>query len=528
MWLRLDGQGPLCRQIYRALREEIRSGRLPDGARAPATRALAAELGVSRVTVVLAYEQLLAEGHLEGRRGSGTYVRAAARGAAPPPRHGRHEAAATLPRLSAAGRRLCEGALPLFSGGLSARPILPFDFRYGIPSLLDFPAQAWQRCLGRAARSASVRAHDYGPPQGAMALRAAIAERLTRIRGVDCAPEQVVVVGGSQQGLDLAARLLLEPGDVAVVEEPGFEGARNAFRVAGARVVPAPVDAEGIDVSALWPETRHLRLAHVTPSHQYPLGSVLSLSRRRALLALSEKSGGTVIEDDYDGEYRFEGAPLETLYALDGGRRVIHLGTFSKVLFPALRLGYAVLPEPLVEPFARAKLLADGGSPMLEQLALARFLQEGDLERHVRRSRLRNRERREALIGSLREELGDAVEIQGTNAGLHLTAWLPMLPARSVGGLVRAALEHGIGLYPISPFYMARPRRAGLVMGYAALTPADIRTGVRRFAAVLASQLPPSEGGLSPVKFARTLLPGHPTRVGPTRVELRGRRGGPR
>jgi GntR family transcriptional regulator/MocR family aminotransferase len=447
------------------------------------------------VTVVLAYEQLLAEGYLEGRRGSGTYVRAVGESARASLPRERASGATPPARLSAIGKRLCDGHAPLFGRGLIARFPLPYDFRYGIPSLLDFPTQTWQRCLGRTARRASVRAHDYGDPQGALALRTAIAERLDRVRGVDCAPERIVVVGGSQQGLDLAARLLLEPGDVAVVEEPGYEGARNAFRVAGARVVPAPVDAEGIDLSSLGRDARRVRVLHVTPSHQYPLGAVLSLPRRLALLALAEKSGATLIEDDYDAEYRFEGAPLETLYALDGGRRVIHLGTFSKVLFPALRLGYVVLPESLVEPFTRAKLLADGGSPMLEQAALAQFMQDGDFERHVRRARLRNRERREALIAALADELGDEARIEGTNAGLHLCCWLPRLPPRNLGALVRAAAERGVGIYSISPYYAERPRTAGLLMGYAALTPADIRVGVERLARVVASHLPSRRSG---------------------------------
>ncbi len=298
MWLRLDGQGSLARQLYRALRDAIRSGRLAPGERAPSTRALAAEAGLSRVTVVLAYEQLLAEGYLEGRRGSGTYVRAVGESARASLPRERASGATPPARLSAIGKRLCDGNAPLFGRGLIARPPLPYDFRYGMPSLLDFPTQTWQRCLGRTARRASVRAHDYGDPQGALALRTAIAERLGRVRGVDCAPERIVVVGGSQQGLDLAARLLLEPGDVAVVEEPGYEGARNAFRVAGARVVPAPVDAEGIDLSSLGRDARRVRVLHVTPSHQYPLGAVLSLPRRLALLALAEKSGATLIEDD--------------------------------------------------------------------------------------------------------------------------------------------------------------------------------------------------------------------------------------
>lgn len=489
MWLRLEGEGTLTVRLVRGIREAIRGGRLAPGARAPSSRELAAELGLSRVTVVRAYEQLLAEGYLETRRGAGTFVSAprdaATAGAAP------RRDARPATRLSAFGRRLAGAGRPLFRGWLSRSP-LPFDFRYGMPSLQDFPLAAWQRILGRTLRSASLRAHDYGPPEGAAALRKALATRLGRARGLVCSPEQIVIVSGSQQALDLCARLLLGEGDGALVEDPGYEGARNAFLAAGARLGFGRVDAEGL--AAATPVQR-LRLVHVTPGHQYPLGSILSLPRRQALLALAERHGAAVIEDDYDGEFRYEGAPLETLFALDGGVRVVHVATFSKLLFPALRLGYAVLPPGLVEPFARAKLLSDGGCPMLEQLALARFIEGGDLDRHLRRARLRNRERREALADALRTELGDEARIEGANAGLHLVCWLPRLPPRQLGALVREAAEEGVGLYPISPYYREPPPEAGLVMGYAGLGPEDIREGVSRLARVLASRLLPPPAG---------------------------------
>lgn len=489
MWIRLEGEGTLTARLVRGLREAIRSGRLGAGARAPSSRALAADLGLSRVTVVRAFDQLLAEGYLESRRGSGTFVasRTAAAGVAVPAARGGEPAR----HRSAFGRRLAGPGRPLFRGWLSRSP-LPFDFRYGMPSLRDFPLASWQRTLGRTLRGASMRAHDYGPPEGAAPLRAALAARLGRARGIVCAPEQIVVVSGSQQALDLLARLLLCEGDTALVEEPGYEGARNAFLAAGARLAFAPVDAEGLDASGI--PARRLRLAHVTPGHQYPLGSVLSLPRRQALLALAARHGAVVIEDDYDGEFRYEGAPLETLFTLDGGRRVVHVATFSKILFPALRLGYAVLPPDLVEPFARAKLLADGGSPMLEQLALARFLESGDLDRHVRRARLRNRERRETLVAAIREALGDDAQIEGANAGLHLVCWLPRLPPRQLGAVARAAAERGVGVYPISPYYAEPPPVAGFVLGYAGLRPEDLREGVARLTAVLEPRLAPRAG----------------------------------
>jgi len=495
MWLVLDGEGSLSRQVYRGVREAIRAGRLAAGARVPATRALARDLRVARITVIQGYEQLLAEGWLETRRGAGTFVSAGAAverpAAAAPPSLGVRVSPAR-PRLSAFGERVLETrGRPLLSAAISTRPTLPYDFRYGTPAILDLPTTAWQRCIGRALRRASVRAYDYGAPLGNPALREALAEYLARSRGVRCAPERLLVVSGSQQGLDLAARVMLEPGATALIEEPGYEGARTAFRAAGARVVGVPVDAEGLDVVAAEAAAAgagglgDVRALFTTPSHQYPLGAVLSLARRRALLDFATRHGALVIEDDYDGEFRFEGKPLETLHALDGGERVLYLGTLSKVLFPALRLGYLVLPDALVEPFLRARLVADGGLAMLEQVALAELIREGSFERHVRRSRARHLERRETLLAAAARHLGDAVEIVGSNAGLHVVAWLRDVEPAALRRLIDDAAARGIGLYSIHPYYETPPPRAGLVLGYAALTPEAIETGIERLGALL-------------------------------------------
>jgi GntR family transcriptional regulator/MocR family aminotransferase len=480
MVLRLDGRGPLWRQLYRAMRDAIVAGRLAPGSRAPATRALSAELGLSRTTVLLAYDQLLAEGYLTGRRGSGTFVGEAPAAA---PRAPREVGSPAVPLSRVAERLLAERRRPLLSAYASERPGLPYDFRYGLATLQDFPVETWQRCLGRRARRAPLRAYDYGPPQGSPALRTALAGYLGRARGVACDPEQIVIVSGSQQGLDLAARVLLDPGAAAAVEEPGYEGARGAFRAVGAKLVPIPVDAEGLDPAAL--ARRRVRVVHVTPSHQYPLGGVMSWPRRAALLAWAERAGTWIIEDDYDGEFRLDGRPLQALKGVDAGGRVVYLGTFSKVLFPALRLGYVVLPPPLVEPFVRAKLVADGGSARLEQDALADFLASGAFERHVRRARARHRERRAALLTALATHFGDRVEVVGAAAGLHVVAWLrDLAPSRS-GTFARRAAAAGVGVYSITPHYLTPPARAGFILGYGGLTPAAIRDGVKRLAAVL-------------------------------------------
>jgi GntR family transcriptional regulator/MocR family aminotransferase len=479
----LDGNGPLFQQVYRAIRDGILAGRFAAGGPLPPTRGLASDLGVSRATVVQAYEQLVAEGYLDGRQGSGTYVQGPLPAAPRGPIRARGAARAAAPRVGRLASALLERRrLPLESAYASARPALPWDFRYGLPSLGDFPLETWQRCLGRAARRAPTRAYDYGPPEGSPALRAALAGYLGRSRGVLCAPEQILIVTGSQQGIDLAARVLLDPGDRVVVEEPGFEGARNAFVARDATLVPAVVDDEGLDPATL----PAARLALATPSHQYPLGGVLSWTRRAALLTWAGRYAAWVVEDDYDGEYRFDGRPVPPLKALDADERVLYLGTFSKVMFPALRIGYLVLPRALVEPFRRAKLLADGGSPRLEQEALADFIASGAFERHVRRSRLRNGERRAVLLDALRERLGDRVTVVGANAGLHVVVWVRGLPGRAAGTLARRAAEAGVGIYPITPYYLTPPPRAGFILGYSGLAAADIRAGVAGFACVLA------------------------------------------
>lgn len=489
MWIRLDGDGPLFRQLHRALRTGIHDGIVPPGTRLPATRTLATELGVSRTTVLLAYEQLAAEGYLDGRRGSGSFVHDVPplpTGRGKPSQPTTLDAAPTTPqapRLSPFGTFLTDRrSRPIYSSYVSGRPRLPYDFRYGAPALQDFPVQIWQRCLGRRSRRASAAYYDYGHPQGSAALRAALAGYLLRGRGVRCNPDQILIVSGSQQGLDLAARLLLSRGDTAVVEEPGYEGAKRALLAAGARLVFVPTDDDGLDVDALVRTGRRARLAHVTPSHQYPLGGVMPYPRRVALLAWAAAVGAYVVEDDYDGEYRFGGRPLDALKALDDGERVIYVGTLSKVMFPALRIGYLVLPTPLVEPFARAKLLADGGSAFLEQEALADFIGSGAFERHIRRSRTWTGERRAALLRALAAQFGDDVAITGANAGLHVVAWFRGLAARAGGDLAARAAALGVGVYPVTPYYETKPAMLGLLLGYGALPVRSIATGVARLA----------------------------------------------
>ncbi|MEO8604792.1 MAG: PLP-dependent aminotransferase family protein [bacterium] len=487
MFLHLDGNGPRYRQVYAALRQAILRGELSGGERLPSSRALALSTGLSRITIQLAFEQLLAEGYVEARVGSGTYVCAGAEptafdsasDAAPP----RPAAARRAPRLSALGRRLAT-VTPLLSGRGHGRPRPRYDFRHGLPALSDLPQARWRRLLGRQARRAEVTAYDYGPAAGALPLREAIAAYLRRARGLACEAAQIVIVNGSQQGVELCARLLLDPGDTALVEEPGYEGARSALRAAGAQIAALRVDADGIDIARASSTARRARLAYVTPAHQFPTGAVLSLPRRLALLDWARRRGALIVEDDYDGEFHYGGRPLAPLQGLDRDGRVIYLGTFSKVMFPALRLGYLVLPPPLARLFAHAKALADGGTSGLEQHALAQFIAGGSFERHLRRARVRNRERRGALLAAIERHLGDRVQVSGANAGLHVLLRLPAVSQARAELLIRRAAQHGVGVYSALPYYLRPPRDAALVLGYASLSPEEIEAGIALLAEV--------------------------------------------
>lgn len=485
MLVTLDGSGPLALQLYRALRAQILSGALGPGKRLPSTRALAASAGVSRNTVLLAYEQLLSEGYAAGRRGSGTYVPAElpeTMTAVPPMRIGAAAAPPQrLPRLSRRAGRI--GAANLTWAPHPAP--LPYDFRYGRPAFADFPHSTWRRLQARRIRRVSDRDLDYGPPAGTMALREAIAEYLQRARAVHANAEQVVIVSGSQQGLDLCARVLLDPGSRVLMEEPHYPGARGVFVAAGAQFVPAPVGADGIDVTALGRAARTARLAYVTPSHQFPTGALMSLARRLALLRWAERVGAYVVEDDYDSEYRYTGRPVEALQGLDGNGRVIYVGTFSKLLFPALRLGYLVVPPPLVRAFVNAKALADTGCGTLDQLALADFIRHGHFERHVRRARARNAARRQALLAALAEHFGGRVEVHASDAGIHVLLWVRNLLATQLRPALIRAEQLGVRAYPVAPCYLTPPRAAGIILGYAGLGERQIREGIRLLAQVL-------------------------------------------
>jgi len=485
VWLQLDGEGSLYRQAYRALRAAILDGRLSPGSRLPSTRVLAGEAKLARNTVLQAYEQLVAEGYAVTRRGAGTFVveappDAPARSLRPARRD--DERTPEPPALSAYGER----AAQRFARGASwgrRRPAPRYDFRYGEPAYDDFPHATWCRLLARRARRASERHLSYSSPGGAPELREALADYLTRARGVVCAAEDVLVVYGTQQAIDLTARVLVDPGAPVAVEEPGYPGFRNALAIAGAVVQGVPVDGQGMRVESLAGEDA--RLVCVTPSHQFPLGGVLSLARRLALLDWAAHARAFVFEDDYDGEFRYDGRPLESLQALDRDGRVLYAGTVSKVMFPALRIGYLIVPGVLRDAFLAAKVFADTGTAHLEQRVLADFIAEGAFERHLRRARVRNAARRAALLAALARELGDAVEVVGANAGLHVVAWLRDVRPAALRELRERAARRDVGIHPVSPFYAEPPPRAGVILGYGALDERSIGEGVARLVEAL-------------------------------------------
>ncbi|MDX8470100.1 PLP-dependent aminotransferase family protein [Mesorhizobium sp. VK23B] len=469
-------QAGVARRIIVAIKAQIHSGAYRPGDRLPSTRAFAAEWGASRTTVMAAYSQLDAEGYLITRQGARAIVAPGLERVS-----GEAPIAAASPRnLSAFAQRLL--ALPPLA---EQQPAKVADFRYGDLSGADFPVLAWRRALNKAILQRAARLR-YGDPQGSSVLRTALQAYLWRARGISCTPDQIVVVNGSQQGLDLCARLLLDPGDRFVIENPGYLLARHAFAAAGGIAVPVAVDADGLRTDALPPA----RLAYVTPSHQFPLGGVLSARRRRALLGWATASGAYIVEDDYDGEYRHDIAPIPPLQTLDPDS-VIYVGTLSKTLSPTLRLGYLVVPTGLRRVFSEAKRLTDRHAPMLEQDAMAELLASGAYERHVRSIRRKNAERREVLLQALADRLGPRVTVAGADTGLHVVAWMDGIAAEREPAIIAAARTAGIGLYPVSPLYDPsgpRPETAGFILGYAGLDTEALRRGVAVLATILAER----------------------------------------
>lgn len=462
----LVGRKDLAGQIYRQLRAAILDGRLRAGEAAPPTRELARRLAISRNTVAVAYDRLAAEGFLESRAGAGTFVRDAG--------FQERERPVASPLRP---RRVWDevGVWP------HRMPGITWDFRAGLPDVRLFPYESWRRIMaGRLRPSALGDPAAAGDPAGLAELREAIARHVGVSRSVRAAAADVVVTSGIQQALDLVVRVLLEPGDVVAVEDPGYPPVRMLLHAAGMRVRGVPVDAEGLRVDALPDDARAV---YVTPSHQFPLGMPMSLPRRRALLEWARRRDVVIVEDDYDTEYRYGGRPIEPLQSLDDGGRVLYMGTFSKIMRPVLRIGFLVAPPSLHRAFRMARYVSSWHAELPTQAALARFIDEGLLARHIRRSRREYQARHERVAGLLGTLFAGRLEVVPSAAGLHLSATLP--EGTDDASVVREALSEGVGLFALSEFAVDGPAVPGLVFGYGAVTLPEIGEGLRRLRRVV-------------------------------------------
>lgn len=480
---RLDPKSatPMFRQLYEVIKQAILGGKLGPGTQLPPTRELAQAFGISRQTVLNAYAQLTAEGYLCGTVGKGTFVSTCLPIASGLAQRSALKTPQLLRPLSSRGKQFIGPQV-----ALSFQTDAPKAFRIGMPGLDVFPFDVWSRLEARHWRK-SQHAFGYGDPAGFWPLRAALAAYLRASRGVHCEPEQIIITSGSQQALFLIATMLLAPNDQAWMEEPGYRGIGASLLAAGIQACPVPVDEEGLRVSDGMKEYPDARLVYVTPSHQQPLGVTMSLSRRLELLAWAARNKAWVIEDDYDSEYRYTGPPLASLQSLDKAGCVIYVGTLSKVLFPGLRLGYLVAPPALAEAFAQGKAIIDRHAPTVPQMVLADFIHAGHFGRHIKRTREVYAERRTVLLEALEQKFADEFILGRADAGLHLSVTFRRQLKDS--DVSRAALDKGIEVRPLSQFYANtsedRLRANGLLLGFAAIPPEDIRRGVKTLRDVL-------------------------------------------
>jgi len=467
----------LAEQVYELVRKAILNGHLRPGTRIPSTRALAAHLSVARNTVTSAYDQLVSEGYLSGRTGSGTTVAESL-----------PETLLAVPAVDSA--RAKQVRLSKRGTVLAATPDMtpayqrPRPFVAGVPDLSEFPFDVWLRLITKHWRSPLMSMVCCSDPAGYPPLREAIAFYLRAARSVYCEPEQVLIVSGSRQGVDLAVRLIVDRGDYVLMEDPGYPGALHTFKAAGAEIIPLDVDEAGAVVP---PEDCPAKLAFLTPSHQYPLGVTMPLDRRQAWLDWAERHDAWIVEDDFDSEYRYSGTPQPAMQGLARGQRVIYAGTFSKTLFPSLRIGFLVLPPELVGPFRRARAVIDGFPAILEQAVLANFIEQGHFGRHVRRMRTIYEERRSVMVESVTRYLGGRLEIGASDSGMHVVGWLP--EGYSEEGACAAAASVGVHMRPLSTCCVRPFGRPGVILGFATTTANDIRDAVRKLAAVLHSDV---------------------------------------
>jgi GntR family transcriptional regulator/MocR family aminotransferase len=461
----LIGRKNLSREICRQIAAAISDGRLKPGDRLSPTRELARALAVSRMTVTVAYEQLAGEGFVRSQQGAGTFVTEAA--ARPSGRTAKRRSGGVVqPR--AIWDSLLEPVV--------LAPSLRYDFRTGLPDVSLFPHRAWHRAVSRALGSSETTMGIYEDAAGHRALRVAIARQIGFSRGVEAAADDIIITNGTQQALDLLSRVLLAPGDTIAVEDPSYGPPRLLFNSLGLRVEAVPVDQHGLVVEAL---PKNARAVYVTPSHQYPLSVTMTLPRRRALLAWAERNNAAVIEDDYDSEFRFDGRPCESLHALDPDGRVIYVGSFSKTLLPTLRVGFLVAPKSLFPALRKAKFVTDWHSSTLTQAAIARFMENGDFARHIRRMTRVYRERRSLLSEIIARDFGDHLELVPSTVGLHLTALARTMTTDEFAGVNRRAAERGVGIHVFMRRTAGASKRAVVTLGYGAVRTERIEEGLR-------------------------------------------------
>lgn len=484
-FVELDPTQPIYRQIYESIRRNILEGKTAPGTRLPASRQMAANLGVSRMTVIHAYDQLFAEGYLEGKQGSGTFVAAELPEEFLRVPKSRVEANAGAKRrkieISAYGERVERNSKRIAS---HHSPTVTVPFQHSLIAVDDFPFDLWSRISQRHLKYSYKKIGGYGDAAGYLPLRKAIAHHLRSTRGVNCLDEQVIVTAGTQQAVQLIAQILLSPGDKVWLEDPCHLGTSDVMSAIGSHVSRIPVDDEGFDLDRAVRKGKSARLIYVTPSRQYPLGMTMSLQRRLSLLEWANASGTWIIEDDYDSEFRYSGRPLPSLQGLDRGERVLYVGTFSKTVFPGLRLGCVVLPPDLVEIFTAARALTDLHAPLTDQIVLAEFISEGHFERHVRRMRTLYRHRQSVLVDQAQRHLAGVLDVAASDAGMHLIGWLPKgVDDREVSKHIS---ENGMLAAPLSRYSENKLERGGLMLGYTGFNDRQIKAGVNKLARIFA------------------------------------------
>lgn len=479
---------PLYRQIYEAIRREILSGDFKPKMKLPSTRTLAQNLDVSRITVFKAYEQLLAEGYLEGKIGAGTFVASRLPEDLLQTEKSKQNDRELKKNVSLNLSPYGENLNTKRANSARSEAMTKFQpFQNGLTAIDEFPFEIWSRIAAKFHKNPPRSLLGYGDPRGFEPLRKAVAAHLKSARGVNCSAEQIIITSGAQQALDLTARIFLSENDTVLIENPCYKEARNSFASIGAKIISVDVDDEGFNPQKISKTGENAKLVYVTPSHQYPLGVTMSLARRLALLNWANRKNAVIIEDDYNSEFRYAGRPLASLQGLDKNGRVIYIGTFSKTIFPALRIGCAVVPTELADIFTTARALADVHSSAIEQAILAEFIAEGHFVRHVRRMRKLYEKRQEILVSECKKQLKDLLEVEKADAGMHVVGWLP--EGVDDQTISEKAMTRNLKLAPISGYSNKKLKRGGLILGYTAFDERQIKRGVKIIREILSENL---------------------------------------